>query len=183
MKPKVEPKDYQGLALKKARWPSTDDARSTSSWSRCARPGAGSSRSRAATWPRPVTSPSSTTTATVDGKPFPGSKAEDVTVEVAARRAGRVATSPQLEGVKVGEAKELDYAFPADYRVEEVKGKTAAFNVTLKGLKKQVVPELNDDFAKEIGGGADAGGAQGQGPHGPREVARRRSGRRTSARS
>jgi trigger factor len=54
-----------------------------------------------------------------------------------------------LEGVKVGDTKEIDYTFPADYRVEDVKGKTARFKLSLKGLKKKVVPELNDDFAKE----------------------------------
>jgi trigger factor len=35
--------------------------------------------------------------------------------------------------------------------VEDVKGKTARFKFNLKGLKKKVVPELNDDFAKETG--------------------------------
>jgi trigger factor len=56
-----------------------------------------------------------------------------------------------LEGAKVGESKELDYTFPADYRVEDVKGKTARFKFHVKGLKKKFVPELNDDFAKEAG--------------------------------
>jgi trigger factor len=90
--------------------------------------------------------------ANLDGKPFQGSKGENVTVEVKAGEVveGNVAA---LEGVKVGEKKEIDYAFPADYQVEDVKGKTAHFAFTLKGLKKQVTPELNDDFAKEIGGG------------------------------
>ncbi|MFY0565344.1 trigger factor [Archangium lansingense] len=88
--------------------------------------------------------------ATVEGKDFPGSKADDVTVELAP---GELVESnvAALEGTKVGEAKELDYTFPADYRVEDVKGKTARFKFTVKGLKKKVVPELNDDFAKETG--------------------------------
>ncbi|MCY1080560.1 trigger factor [Archangium lansingense] len=87
---------------------------------------------------------------TVEGKDFPGSKADDVTVELAP---GELVESnvAALEGTKVGEAKELDYTFPADYRVEDVKGKTARFKFTVKGLKKKVVPELNDDFAKETG--------------------------------
>jgi trigger factor len=88
--------------------------------------------------------------ASVEGKEFPGSKANDVTVELAP---GELVESnvAALEGTKVGETKELDYAFPADYRVEDVKGKTARFKFTVKGLKKKVVPELNDDFAKETG--------------------------------
>ncbi|MFE8600978.1 trigger factor [Archangium violaceum] len=88
--------------------------------------------------------------ASVDGKDFPGSKADDVTVELAP---GELVESnvAALEGTKVGEAKELDYSFPADYRVEDVKGKTARFKFTVKGLKKKVIPELDDAFAKETG--------------------------------
>lgn len=86
--------------------------------------------------------------ATIDGQPFAGSKAEGINVEVAP---GELVESniEALEGVKVGDTKEVDYTFPEDYRVEEVKGKTARFKLHLKGLKTKVVPELNDDFAKE----------------------------------
>jgi trigger factor len=89
--------------------------------------------------------------ATVDGNAFAGSKADDVTVELAP---GELVESnvAALEGAKVGEAKEIDYVFPADYRVEEVKGKTARFKFTVKALKRKVTPELNDEFAKETGG-------------------------------
>lgn len=88
--------------------------------------------------------------ATIDGAPFPGSKAEGITVEIAP---GELVESniAALEGVKVGDSKEIDYTFPADYRVEEVRGKTAHFRLDLKGLKKKVVPELNDEFAKDAG--------------------------------
>jgi trigger factor len=91
-------------------------------------------------------------TATADGKEFPGSKNENVTVEVAP---GELINSQiaALEGVKVGDTKELDYAFPADYRVEEVKGKTAQFKIHVKSLKAKIVPELNDELAKEVQGG------------------------------
>ena len=89
---------------------------------------------------------------TRDGQPFAGGKAENITVEVAP---GELVESNigVLEGVKVGESKELDYTFPADYQVEELRGQTAHFKVLLKSLKIQVTPELNDDFAKEVGGG------------------------------
>jgi trigger factor len=88
--------------------------------------------------------------ATVEGKSFAGSKAEGVTVELAP---GELVESnvAALEGAKVGETREVDYTFPADYRVEDVKGKPAHFKFNVKGLKKKVVPELNDDFAKETG--------------------------------
>jgi trigger factor len=88
--------------------------------------------------------------ATINGQPFTGSKVEDVTVEIAP---GELVDSniAALEGVKAGDTKEIDYAFPPDYRVEEVKGKTAHFKLHLKGLKTKVVPELNDELAKELG--------------------------------
>lgn len=88
-------------------------------------------------------------TATIDGNDFPGNKAEGITVEVAP---GELVESniAALEGVKVGEKKELDYAFPSDYRQEEVQGKTAHFVITVHGLKQKVVPALDDAFAKEI---------------------------------
>jgi trigger factor len=90
--------------------------------------------------------------ATMEGKPFAGSQAQDITVEIAP---GELVESniAALEGVKVGDLKELDYTFPQDYRVEDVRGKTAHFKLTLKGLKRKVVPELNDEFAKEAGQG------------------------------
>ena len=89
-------------------------------------------------------------TATIDGQPFAGSDAQNVTVEV---KEGQLVESDiaGLDGVKVGDTKELDYTFPADYRVEDVKGKTARFKLSLKSLKQRITPELNDDFAKEQG--------------------------------
>jgi trigger factor len=90
--------------------------------------------------------------ATVDGADFPGSEAKGVKVEIAP---GELIHSrcAALEGVKVGETRTLDYAFPPDYQVEAVKGKTARFQLTVRELRAQVTPELNDDFAREIGGG------------------------------
>jgi len=100
-------------------------------------------------WLAPGTSPP-WTTRPIDGQPFTGSKAEGVTAEITP---GELVDSniAALEGVKVGDTKEIDYAFPQDYRVDEVKGKTAHFKLHLKGLKTKIVPELNDDFAKEAG--------------------------------
>jgi trigger factor len=87
--------------------------------------------------------------ATIDGKEFKGSKGENVSVEVIP---GEIIDSkiPAIEGVKVGDSKEIDYVFPADYRVEEIRGKTSRFVVKVKGIKKKVVPDLSDDFAKDL---------------------------------
>jgi trigger factor len=88
--------------------------------------------------------------ASLDGQPFPGSRGRDVTVEI---RPGELINGqlPQLEGLKVGDKKSFDYAFPADYRIEEVKGKTARFDVTLKELRQKKVPAADDALAQAVG--------------------------------
>jgi trigger factor len=151
VRPKVEAKDYQGLPLKKTEV-KVEDAQINEALERMR-----NDMSRL----EPVADRDVGQSgdfaiidyeATIEGKPFAGSKAEGITVEIAP---GELAESniAALEGVKVGDTKEIDYAFPQDYRVEEVKGKTARFKLALKGLKKRITPELNDDFAKETGQG------------------------------
>ena len=88
--------------------------------------------------------------ATRNGAAFPGNTGRDVTIEV---MEGELIEGnlPALEGAKLGGTKELDYTFPADYRVEEIKGQTAHFVVTVKAIKAKKVPPLDDAFAKEMG--------------------------------
>ena len=52
---------------------------------------------------------------------------------------------------RIGETIELEQAFPADYRVEALRGKVARFTITLKGLKTRQKPALDDDLAKDVG--------------------------------
>ena len=88
--------------------------------------------------------------ATRDGQPFPGNQGRDVTVEVAE---GTLLEGnlPELEGAKLNEKKEWDFTFPADYRIEEIKGQQAHFVATIKAIKERKLPELDDAFAKEMG--------------------------------
>ena len=88
--------------------------------------------------------------ATKNGAAFPGNTGRDVTIEVLD---GELIEGnlPQLEGAKLGGTQELDYKFPDDYRVEEIKGQTAHFVVTVKEIKQKKVPPLDDAFAKEMG--------------------------------
>ena len=89
-------------------------------------------------------------TGTIDGHPFQGNQAEGVTarVEPGEFLDGYLA---QLAGKKLGETLELDQTFPADYRIEMLRGKTAHFVVTLKGLKTRQRPSLDDELAKDVG--------------------------------
>jgi trigger factor len=149
VKPKLEAKDYKELPLKKTE-ATVGDAQVTEQLEKMRE---SASRMEPITG-RDVAAAGDFATidydATIDGKPFTGSKAEDVVVEIAP---GELVESniAALEGVKVGDTKEIDYAFPPTYGIEEVRGKTAHFKLNLKGLKKKVVPELNEDFAKEVG--------------------------------
>jgi trigger factor len=58
----------------------------------------------------------------------------------------------QLVGMNKGETREIRVTFPADYNNKDLAGKDATFKVTLKEIKKKILPELNDEFAKDIGG-------------------------------
>jgi trigger factor len=87
---------------------------------------------------------------TVDGQPFEGSKGEGVTVRVGQ---GDISDGsiPQVAGKKLGETFEFDQPFPADHRLEWVRGKVAHFKMTLKSLKTRQLPSLDDELAKDLG--------------------------------
>lgn len=56
----------------------------------------------------------------------------------------------QLIGLKTGEQKDVVVTFPEEYHAAELAGKEATFKVTVKEVKGKELPELNDDFAKEM---------------------------------
>lgn len=56
----------------------------------------------------------------------------------------------QCIGLNVGERREVNVEFPADFRHTEVAGKKATYTVELKGLKARKLPELNDAFTQEL---------------------------------
>jgi trigger factor len=58
----------------------------------------------------------------------------------------------QLEGAKAGDEVTVTVTFPEDYRAENLAGKEASFDVSLKEVKEKQLPELDDDFAVEQGG-------------------------------
>jgi trigger factor len=151
VRPKVDPKDYRGLPLKRVQVAVTDaqvDERLEAMRQRVARLEPVEGRTVAETGDFAIVD----YVGTIDGQPFPGSAAEDVTVEVAAGDFMR-GNVPELAGTVVGQKRELDHAFAADDPEPARTGKTAQFTFTLKGLKRQLVPPLDDDFAKEVGGG------------------------------
>ena len=151
VRPKVDPKDYRGLSFKRVPVDVTDaqvDERLEAMRQRVARLEPVEGRTAAETGDFAIVDYSGT----LDGNDFPGSSGEDVTVEVSAGDLLR-GNVPELAGTVVGQKRELDHTFAADDPEPARAGKTAHFTFTLKGLKRQLVPPLDDDFAKEVGGG------------------------------
>ena len=56
-----------------------------------------------------------------------------------------------LRGAKAGQELKAEVIYPADYPEAKLQGKTVAYDLTVKGIKKRILPELNDEFAKEMG--------------------------------
>jgi trigger factor len=86
-------------------------------------------------------------------EPLRGAKRENVLLE-AVEGSLLENKAEGLVGAKVGETRELNAGFPQDYAVEELRGKVARFQVTVKGLKRREVPALDDEFVQDLGGEA-----------------------------
>ena len=56
----------------------------------------------------------------------------------------------QVIGMNPGEEKDITVTFPEDYRAEELAGKEAVFHVKVNELKEEILPELDDEFAKDV---------------------------------
>lgn len=89
--------------------------------------------------------------ARLDGKPLEEGKATDFTIEVGS---GRFipALEEKLIDLKPEEEKDIDVSFPGDYGYKKWAGKTISFHVRIKEIKEKILPPLDDEFAKDIGG-------------------------------
>jgi trigger factor len=56
-----------------------------------------------------------------------------------------------LRGASPGDEKEFDVIYPDDYGQEKLSGKTITFKVVVKGLRRRELPEINDEFAQDLG--------------------------------
>jgi trigger factor len=77
-------------------------------------------------------------------------KHADVSVELGAK-ANPPGFDEQLLGLEPGATKEFTIHYPADYPIGELANTDVSYTVTVKGLKRRVVPELDDEFAKDLG--------------------------------
>ena len=85
----------------------------------------------------------------VDGVAFDGGKAEGHELEI-----GSGSFIPgfedQLVGMKIDEEREIKVTFPKEYFSKDLAGKEAMFKVKLHEIKRKELPELDDEFAKDV---------------------------------
>lgn len=86
----------------------------------------------------------------LEGKVFEGGEARNLAVLL-----GVGSLLPDFEnaiiGMKAGETKTFDMTFPPDYKAEKVAGKAVTFTITLHKVEDQILPEIDDKFAKLLG--------------------------------
>ncbi len=85
-----------------------------------------------------------------DGEPFAGGQAKDYPFVLGA---GSMLADFEsaIYGLKAGESKTFEMTFPADYLSKEIAGQTVSFDITVKEVREPILPEIDADFAKELG--------------------------------
>ncbi|HEY3706811.1 MAG TPA: trigger factor [Terracidiphilus sp.] len=78
-------------------------------------------------------------------------KSDDALVEIGGKDTVEAFTSA-LRGATVGQELHVSAGYPAEYPQEQLAGKTVDYEIQVKAIKKRNLPELNDEFAKELGG-------------------------------
>jgi trigger factor len=83
----------------------------------------------------------------VEGEPM---KQEEMVLEIGGADTFEAFTE-NLRGVSPGEEKEFEVTYPAEFGSKRLAGRTVRFHATLKGVRKKELPELNDEFAQDLG--------------------------------
>ena len=85
----------------------------------------------------------------VDGVAFEGGKGENFELTIGS---GQFIPGfeDQLVGMKIGEEREINVKFPEEYHAENLAGKDAMFKVKLISIKEKILPELDDEFVKDV---------------------------------
>ena len=83
----------------------------------------------------------------VEGEPV---KTDEMVLEIGAEDTFAAFTE-NLRGLTPGDEKDFEVVYPEDYGSEKLAGKTVKFHAILKGLRRKELPELDDEFAQELG--------------------------------
>ena len=86
---------------------------------------------------------------TIDGEPFEGGSADRLPLVIGEDRM-IPGWEEHLLGLEIGATTGFDITFPDDYRVEELRGKLAHFEVELIDLREKILPEVDDAFATSV---------------------------------
>lgn len=88
--------------------------------------------------------------ATVEGEPFAGLTTENLAIEVGANQ-----TLPEIDQALVGmkklEQKQVEFKLSEDFPNKDLAGKQVIIDLTVNDLQESVLPELDDEFAKDLG--------------------------------
>lgn len=89
-----------------------------------------------------------------NGEPLPGGKGEEYPLEI-----GSKSFIPGFEdallGLKAGEEKQFVLTFPEDYQQAEIAGKEVQFIASIKAIKERILPDIDDEFARDVGDYSD----------------------------
>jgi trigger factor len=83
----------------------------------------------------------------VEGEPV---KQDEMVLEIGGADTFEAFTE-NLRGLSPGDEKEFTVTYPEEYGGKRLAGKTVTFHATLKGIRRKDLPELNDDFAQDLG--------------------------------
>ncbi len=85
----------------------------------------------------------------VDGEAFSGGSAENYELKLGA---GQFIPGfeEQLEGKEAGEEVDVEVVFPGDYHAEELAGRPAVFKCKIHEIKKEILPEIDDELASDV---------------------------------
>ena len=86
----------------------------------------------------------------LEGAPIPDSRMEKVTVVLGTGQL-MPAAEDAVYGHCAGETFRFDFTYPADFRVPELSGKTAQFEICLHTVERKQVPPVDDALAKSLG--------------------------------
>lgn len=75
---------------------------------------------------------------------------DDVMIEIGGQNT-LASFNDSLRGAKPGQELKFEVSYPADFGEKRLAGKTVAYDVEVKSIKKKIQPEMNDEFAKELG--------------------------------
>ncbi len=84
-----------------------------------------------------------------EDEPFEGGEAENYSLEIGSK-SFIPGFEEQLVGAEIDQEVEVKVKFPDNYRKEDIAGKDAVFKVTVKQIKEKQLPELDDEFVREV---------------------------------